>query len=150
MLLQARMCCKQALGADDRLHQQPDTPLAADSPIGPVLPLRNDGVTIAAVTCPACGSPFRPVGRRRFCSDACRQAAWRRRHSASKALAPLPKGDPRSSGTVYECPSCGVRYLGQQRCPDCQLFCRRVGLGGSCPHCDEPVALADLIGNQGG
>lgn len=51
---------------------------------------------------------------------------------------------PRAA-TVYECPSCQARYLGAQRCPDCQLFCRRVGPGGLCPHCDEPVAVGDLI-----
>ena len=61
----------------------------------------------------------------------------------------MPKGDPRS-GTVYECPSCGVRYLGEQRCPDCRLFCRRIGPGGLCPHCDEPVAVADLIADGEG
>jgi hypothetical protein len=38
-----------------------------------------------------------------------------------------------------------MRFLGQQRCPDCGLFCRRIGPGGLCPHCDEPVALADLL-----
>jgi hypothetical protein len=47
--------------------------------------------------------------------------------------------------TVYVCPSCETRFLGQQRCPDCGLFCRRVGPGGPCPHCEEPVALADLL-----
>ncbi|MGH2608690.1 MAG: hypothetical protein ACRDHF_06325 [Tepidiformaceae bacterium] len=47
--------------------------------------------------------------------------------------------------TIYECPACDIRYLGQQRCADCGVFCRRVGPGGLCPHCDEPVALADLL-----
>jgi len=26
---------------------------------------------------------------------------------------------------VYQCPHCGTRYLGQQRCPDCNAFCTR-------------------------
>ena len=52
----------------------------------------------------------------------------------------LPPRSPRPA-TVYECPSCETRYLGEQRCPDCGIFCRRVGPGGPCPHCDEPVAL---------
>jgi len=47
--------------------------------------------------------------------------------------------------TVYECPTCDARVLGTQRCPDCNVFCRRLGPGGPCPHCDEPVALADLL-----
>ena len=45
-------------------------------------PYRNDGVTIA---CPRCGRAFAPSGRRRFCSAACRQAAWRQRQPV-----PLP------------------------------------------------------------
>jgi hypothetical protein len=46
--------------------------------------------------------------------------------------------------------TCETRYLGQQRCPDCGIFCRRVGHGGLCPHCDEPVALQDLLPVKGG
>ena len=118
---------------------------ATDTPAEAVSPSHNDGVTMAQATCEVCGRAFRPAGRRRFCSDACRQTAWRRRHSTPAP--PLQAGEarPARSATVYECPSCGTRYLGQQRCPDCQLFCRRVGPGGRCPHCDEPVAVADLI-----
>jgi uncharacterized Zn-finger protein len=105
----------------------------------PESPWRNDSATIA---CPICGADFRPRGRRRFCSDACRQAAWRQRHPAP--LPPLPARTPRPA-TIYECPSCGTRYLGEQRCDDCQQFCRRIGPGGPCPYCDEPVAVADLL-----
>ena len=100
----------------------------------PGAPSRDVGVTM---TCSVCGRAFRPVGRRRFCSAACRQAAWRRRHATVRAA------------VVYECPACAARYLGEQRCPDCNVFCRRVGLGGRCPHCDEPVAVADLLGPAG-
>jgi len=102
-------------------------------------PLRNVGVTIA---CPVCERPFTPVGRQRVCSAACRQAAWRRRQPT--ALPAMPARATRVA-TVYVCPSCETRFLGEQRCPDCGLFCRRVGPGGLCPHCDEPVALADLL-----
>jgi predicted nucleic acid-binding Zn ribbon protein len=114
---------------------------------GHFYPSRNDGVTMAQAVCEVCGRAFRQVGRRRYCSDACRQAAWRHRRSSRAPLPLLSDGVLRSgnSATVYECPSCGTRYLGQQRCPDCGLFCRRVGPGGRCPHCDEPVAIADLI-----
>lgn len=105
-------------------------------------PWRNDGVTRA---CPVCHRVFVPRGRQRVCSAACRQAAWRQRQLTGPAeLPPLPDRSRRVA-TVYECPSCETRYLGQQRCPDCQLFCRRVGPGGPCPYCDEPVALADLL-----
>lgn len=109
---------------------------------GAEAPLRDDGVTIP---CPTCGQTFHPVGRRRFCSAACRQAAWRRRHPTPlPPPAPLPTRAPRRA-TVYECPACGTRFVGEQRCADCGVFCRRVGPGGPCPHCDEPVAVADLI-----
>lgn len=122
---------------------------AADITAADAFPLRNDGVTIARAACSVCGGAFHPTGRRRYCSDACRQAAWRARHSGPKEQPPPPSDVPRSR-IVYECPSCGSRYLGMQRCPDCQLFCRRVGMGGRCPHCEEPVAVTDLASNQEG
>lgn len=105
----------------------------------PDFPSRNAGVTIA---CPVCGRHFARRGRARFCSAACRQVAWRQRHPA--ALPPLPPRTP-PVATVYQCPVCDTRYLGHQWCPDCQRFCRRLGPGGPCPHCDEPVALSDLL-----
>ena len=104
-------------------------------------PLRNDGVTLA---CPACGATVPASGRRRFCSPGCRQAAWRRQHQPTVSKVTPPAGSPLNAFTVYECPSCEVRLLGQQRCPDCHLWARRLGPGGLCPHCDEPVTLADL------
>jgi hypothetical protein len=106
-------------------------------------PSRNDGGRAITGLCALCGSSFTLHGRRRFCDDACRQAAWRERHPAS-VLPALPRRVPRSS-VVYECPECQARFLGEQRCDDCGVFCRRVGPGGPCPHCDAPVALADLL-----
>jgi hypothetical protein len=110
-------------------------------------PSRNDGVTMV---CPICGHHFTPVGRQRVCSAACRQAVWRRRHAASRPPLPLPLPLPLPArvprtATVYACPSCDARFLGQQRCDECGVFCRRVGPGGACPHCEEPVAVADLL-----
>jgi len=52
--------------------------------------------------------------------------------------------DDQQFDVVYQCPDCEQRLLDQQRCPDCQLFCRRIGRGGACPHCDEAVAIYDL------
>jgi hypothetical protein len=101
--------------------------------------LRNDGLTLA---CLVCGRAFRRSGRRVFCSEACRQTAWRRRHA--RPLPSVPTRTPRAS-TVYQCPECDSRYLGEQYCSDCAHFCRRVGVGGLCPACDEPVALTDLL-----
>ena len=55
---------------------------------------------------------------------------------------PAPPG-PGQMPKIYECPECGERQL-QRRCPDCNLLTRRLGHGGLCPHCDEPVTLTDL------
>jgi hypothetical protein len=109
------------------------------------MPSRNDHRNDNS-RCPVCGARFVAVGRRRWCSDACRQKAWRQRHpsdpSPGTELATTPA---RRDTTVYQCPACDTRYLGVQRCDDCGTFCRRVGRGGTCPHCDEPVAITDLI-----
>ncbi|MHB8449167.1 MAG: hypothetical protein ACYDAQ_01660 [Mycobacteriales bacterium] len=91
------------------------------------------------VDCAWCGTEFAPSGRRRYDTDACRQAAYRARHDTTAATP-----DPARRATVYECPDCQQRYLDQRRCPECNLFCRRLGTGGPCPHCDEPVAHLDL------
>jgi len=29
--------------------------------------------------------------------------------------------------------------------PGCGTFARRVGIGGACPNCEEPVAISDLL-----
>lgn len=101
-------------------------------------PWRNVGETIP---CPVCARPFAPTGRQRVCSAACRQALWRRRHTAPPEAIAAPAAPAQ---TIYACPACETRYLGQQRCPECGLFCSRVGPGGLCPHCEEPVAFVDL------
>src|SRR5205807_9890991 len=48
--------------------------------------------------------------------------------------------------TVYECRSCQDRFLGDRRCSDCNLWCRKVGLGGQCSGCAEVMTVSDLIG----
>ncbi len=111
----------------------------------PEIPLRHDAVTIP---CPRCAQPFVPTGKRRYCSGACKAAAYRRRHHATLAPVVLPRARPRKPVTVYECDACGTRAVGEQRCDQCQTFMRRVGLGGHCPHCDEPVAITDLLGEE--
>lgn len=47
---------------------------------------------------------------------------------------------------VYECPGCEERFVGERRCPDCNVFCRRLGAGGCCPSCGE-VVTADELGD---
>lgn len=89
--------------------------------------------------CPVCQSEFPAHGRRRYCSDACKQKAWRQQHA-------LPSPPRRAvTETVYVCPECDTRYLGERRCPDCNLFTRSLGPGAPCPHCDEPIAITDII-----
>jgi hypothetical protein len=102
-------------------------------------PVRDDTATIA---CEVCGQSFTRSGRQRWCSTSCRQRAWRRGRQAPTP--PLPA----KPTTVYECDSCGERALGDQYCRDCRTFMRRVGPGGPCPHCDELVALQDIINDD--
>lgn len=111
------------------------------------IPLRND--TVTTMTCPVCGRTFERNGRRRHCSDSCRQTAWRRRHTLTidTPVALPPKGDRRAV-TVYQCPTCEARTIGRQRCDDCNTFMRALGTGGLCPCCDEPISIQELT--QGG
>ena len=94
--------------------------------------------------CPVCGNPFTPIRRQRYCTPACRQAAWRTRHPAPTPIVTLPPKTPRRDITVYECPGCGTRRLAQQWCPDCTRPAVRLDLGGLCPHCDEPITISDI------
>jgi len=58
----------------------------------------------------------------------------------------LRRAGPRRTHTVYECPDCGERVVGQKRCEECRRFCRAVGLGGTCPDCDSILLLSELLG----
>jgi hypothetical protein len=111
----------------------------------PATPLCHDTVTM---TCPVCQRTFTPVGRQKYCSDACKAAAYRRRRDATRPAITVPRARPRRHITIYECDSCGQRALGEQRCPDCHTFMRKIGLGGECPHCAEPVAVTELLDQE--
>jgi hypothetical protein len=115
-------------------------------------PSRDDIETTspgALAQCPTCGAQFRRVRRQRYCSPACKQAAWRARHHDPLAQAtPHPTPAPpttRRHVTVYTCPDCEERYLGQQWCDDCNRPCTRTGIGGLCPACDHPIAIDELL-----
>ena len=102
----------------------------------------------ATPSCPVCGRwvPPRSVVNQNYCSSGCRKQAWRRRHQTPIVPVLVPaKGRSRREATVYECGSCGTRAVGDQRCDDCGTWMCRVGPGGLCPHCDEPVAVSDLL-----
>jgi predicted RNA-binding Zn-ribbon protein involved in translation (DUF1610 family) len=47
--------------------------------------------------------------------------------------------------TLFECPTCGDRQLGQRRCAECQHFGRALGLAATCSACGEPVLLTELF-----
>ena len=125
---------------------------------GPVPPVRygsrygTEGAAPgpAGRPCPVCETGTVPP-RARYCSDACKQRAYRLRHAAggptdlTTLVAEPQRRQALVAHTVYECPTCETRLLGEQRCPDCHVFCRRLGLGGLCPHCDEPVLLTDIL-----
>jgi hypothetical protein len=53
----------------------------------PKTPSRNDGGR-AVTGLALCGNTFTRHGRRRFCDDACHQAAWCERHPASVQRVP--------------------------------------------------------------
>ncbi len=108
-------------------------------------PSRDDPATM---TCPLCQHYFTPTGRAIYCSTACRKTAFRRRHQTPSTTVTVPAARPRREFTIYECPDCGERLYGQQRCQDCGTFARRIGLGGPCPHCNQPVALNDLLDQE--
>ena len=101
-----------------------------------MIPVR-DGY--ATASCGYCRGPLTGRGDQQWCSTRCRQRAWRANTTAPAAPVVVAKSD-----TVYECPSCEARYL-DQRCPDCNTWCRRLGAGAPCPHCDELVAISDIV-----
>ena len=103
-------------------------------------------------SCLVCGRAL-PSHRARYCSRAHQQLAFRLRHRTElpdlqQLRTALQRRRAVVARTVYECPSCGERRVGERRCPDCQLFSRAVGLGGHCPECDTPVLLVDLFGEE--
>ena len=95
--------------------------------------------------CLICGRQY-SSRRARYCSGACRMKALRRRrHYAASAPSTLALAAQPEWRPVYECAPCKRRMLGDHRCPDCNRFGQRLGLGGLCPHCDQPVLLTDLV-----
>lgn len=108
-------------------------------------PSRDDSVT-TQTQCPSCGAALASLrGRQRYCSAACRQHAYRSRqpHEDEVALEAIRRG--RRASAIYQCPECDTRLIGQQRCPDCNIFSTKIGTGGTCPSCDEPITLDELL-----
>jgi hypothetical protein len=115
-------------------------------------PMR-DGSRNGSDGCLICGKPRRST-RSRYCEDACRQRAFRLRHRASTSVdlttlrQDLQRRKVLVAHTIYECGSCGEQYVGERRCPECHTFTRALGLGGTCPDCDTPILLTDLLGEE--
>ncbi len=111
----------------------------------PEPPSCHDAVT---TPCPVCQHHFTPVGRQTYCTDACRAAAYRRRRDANRPAVTIPASQHRRPVTVYECDTCGHRALGEQRCDDCGTFMRRIGHGGTCPGCEHPISVTELLDQE--
>jgi hypothetical protein len=111
---------------------------------------RNSSLVISEPMCRVCARPLASA-RARYCSAACRQRSFRLRHiELSSVDEPRLRAELRQrrtlvAHTVYECGLCGERSVGQQRCAQDNIFGHAVGLGGSCPECDLPILLADLL-----
>lgn len=109
-----------------------------------------DGSRDGCGGCLVCGAPLAST-RARYCSRAHQQRAFRLRHQTSlpdleHLRRELHHRRTVVAQTVYECPSCLERRVGERRCPECNLFSRAIGLGGHCPECDTPLLLVDLLG----
>ena len=111
----------------------------------------STGPALTTRACPVCGGTP-PSSRSVYCKTACKQLAYRLRHQPLATLDPvvlrkqLQRQRVLVAHTIYECSSCGERFLGERRCPDCHLYGRSVGLGGSCPDCEAVILLAELLG----
>ncbi len=86
----------------------------------PEIPSRHDPVTIP---CPNCARPFTPTGKRRYCTDACKAAAYRRRHHVDDPPFVVPPARPRKPVTVYECDTCGSRASVNSAAPTVEPSC---------------------------
>ncbi len=104
-------------------------------------PWRDDVVTTSQ--CLVCTNNFTRIRRQKYCSPACRQEAFRSRQPIT--IPTPPPAVSRRSVSVYQCEECEQRYLASQWCYDCSRPCRRLGFGGTCPCCDEPVSVTELI-----
>jgi endogenous inhibitor of DNA gyrase (YacG/DUF329 family) len=120
----------------------------------PQIPFRDVSVTAQIDqdarprACPVCGT--RPESSRaKFCSHRCQMIAFRRRQGHQRIASELTAHTvtkPARDHVVYECPACDARYLGDQRCPECNRFARRLGPGGQCPGCNDILTVDELLG----
>ena len=109
----------------------------------------GDG-SLPARRCPApdCGHAL-PSTRAHYCSGRCRMRVLRQRRLLTSLSEVVEMGSPSVRRPldhyVYECTACDERYLGERRCPACELFTRNLGLGAPCPDCDHPIVLSEVF-----
>lgn len=58
-------------------------------------------------TCPICTTPIPTTSRRRYCSPACKTAAWRRDHSRPASKPASPRQTGQQPAALRNCPHCG-------------------------------------------
>lgn len=97
----------------------------------------------ASRLCQTCGKSYTGSRPSSYCSAACRLRAFRARRQQPVATVPTPRSH--HLDVLYECGACGERLLNEQRCEDCNRFSRRLGIAVSCPSCDEPILLDELL-----
>ncbi len=92
------------------------------------------------------------ASQRQLCvSYICKQRAFRLRHQplthvdVDELRRDLQRRRTLAAHTLYECSTCGERRLGERRCAECGLFSHALGLAGTCPGCDEPILLTELL-----
>jgi hypothetical protein len=94
--------------------------------------------------CQFCGNEYEGGSRRRsYCDAVCRQAAFRARRQ--QPVIPAPPRRAHRLDVLYECAACGERLVNEQRCETCCRFAKRLGVAVTCPSCDEPLLLSELL-----
>ena len=106
---------------------------------GHMAPVRDDTATMTSrgVRGSPSPAPATDAGARRAADSG----------PGAAAGAPTPPL-PAKRTTVYQCDSCGERALGDRSAKTARPSCDRVGPGGPYPHCDELVALQDIINDD--
>jgi hypothetical protein len=116
------------------------------------LPLRNASRNASGLqpgssphvrVCQFCGNEYEGSRPSSYCGAACRQRAFRARRR-QPIVPPLPR-HAHGLDVLYECDGCGERLLNEQRCEGCCRFARRLGIAVTCPTCDEPILLSELL-----
>ncbi len=103
------------------------TPPAVGSPVHYGSRYGSEPTTGTEPRCPVCEASL-PSRRARYCSDACRQRAYRLRQvdltvtDTAALVTELKRRADLLAHRLFECPACGEQSLGEPRCPDCNRF----------------------------